>query len=52
MDLRERSPAAQLAAVAVIATGDVEFDIYLRDLPTEYTYYWAANDNVTCADVP
>jgi prepilin-type N-terminal cleavage/methylation domain-containing protein len=38
--------------VDVIASGDVEFEVYLRDLPTEYTYYWDSAGDVTCADVP
>ena len=38
-------------AVNVIASGDVEFDTYLRDLPTEYTYYWTDTGDVTCDDI-
>jgi len=45
--------ARAAAAVAVIDTGDAAFaDAYIRDLPTSYTYYWDANGNVTCDDLP
>ena len=41
-------------AAAVIDSGDLdaEFMIYLRDLPTSYTYSWAASGDVTCPDLP
>ncbi len=40
-------------AVAIIKSGEAKFaDSYLRDLPTEYEYYWTATGDVTCADVP
>lgn len=31
---------------------DAEFNIYLRDLPTQFTYSWDATGDVTCPDVP
>lgn len=40
------------ATVGVIDTGDAEFGIYLRDLPTQFTYSWDSAGDVTCADVP
>lgn len=40
-------------SVDVIDTGDAGFaDAYIRDLPTSYEYYWDANGDVTCADLP
>jgi prepilin-type N-terminal cleavage/methylation domain-containing protein len=44
--------ARESALVDVIASGDVEFEVYLRNLPTEYKYYWNSAGYVTCADVP
>jgi prepilin-type N-terminal cleavage/methylation domain-containing protein len=40
------------AAVIAAADADAEFKIYLRDLPTSYTYSWTAAGEVTCPDVP
>jgi len=39
-------------SAAVINSGDVEFDVYLRDLPTSYTYWWTSDGDVNCPDVP
>ncbi len=36
-----------VGAVAVIDTGDVLFEMYLRSLPTQYTYWWDTDGNVT-----
>jgi len=45
--------ARAAGAVAIIKSGEAKFaDSYLRDLPTEYEYYWTATGDVTCADVP
>jgi prepilin-type N-terminal cleavage/methylation domain-containing protein len=44
--------ARAVGDAAVINSGDVEFDVYLRDLPTSYTYWWTANGDVTCPDAP
>lgn len=35
------------AAVVASADADAPFRIYLRSLPTIYTYYWDVNGNVT-----
>ncbi len=40
--------ASDRTTAAVIASGEVEFDIYLRDLPTKYTYTWTTAGDVTC----
>ena len=41
-------------SAAVIATGsaDAEFRVYLRDLPTRYTYSWTIAGEVTCGPLP
>lgn len=45
--------ARAVGDVAVIAAGEAGFaDAYMRNLPTSYTYYWDADGNVTCADLP
>jgi prepilin-type N-terminal cleavage/methylation domain-containing protein len=42
------------ASAAVIASSDsdAQFKVYLRDLPTKYTYSWDAAGDVTCPDAP
>jgi len=44
--------ARAAAATITAASADAEFKVYLRDLPTAYTYSWTAAGEVTCADVP
>jgi prepilin-type N-terminal cleavage/methylation domain-containing protein len=51
-DVTNSITARVVGDVDVIDTGDAEFAVYLRHLPTEYEYYWDANGNVTCAAVP
>ncbi len=40
------------AAVITSSDTDAEFKVYLRDLPTSYTYSWTAAGDVSCPDVP
>jgi prepilin-type N-terminal cleavage/methylation domain-containing protein len=43
--------ARAAASSGVINDGDVEFTIYLRDLPTEYNYYWDTDGTVYCDSI-
>jgi prepilin-type N-terminal cleavage/methylation domain-containing protein len=38
------------AAVITDTDADAEFKLYLRDLPTTYTYHWTDTGDVTCPD--
>ena len=40
--------ARAVAAIITAASVDAEFKVYLRDLPTQYTYSWTAAGDVTC----
>jgi prepilin-type N-terminal cleavage/methylation domain-containing protein len=44
--------ARTTAAVITDSDTDAEFNGYLRDLPTSYTYTWTSDGDVTCPDVP
>jgi len=39
-------------AAVIPASGGPEFAVYLRSLPTQFTYTWDASGNVTCPDLP
>jgi prepilin-type N-terminal cleavage/methylation domain-containing protein len=46
-------PQRLVGDAAVIDTGDATWaDLYLRDMPTSYTYWWTPSGNVTCVDAP
>jgi len=45
---------ANTTASTIGDTGDptAEFSVYIRDLPTAYTYTWDATGEVDCPDLP